>query len=124
MTNEGAITESWLTAHGWKLQSERNDPNTRCPGFRLRAIGHELSGGRGAFHSFDDLCIAVAPALEGQWYVWIYQLEPYRHIHVRHMRLTKELVRLWEGLTGSDWPTPDGGANADSYKLNPGGRSA
>lgn len=98
------ITEAWLSANGWKLQPQRNDGNTHLPGFRLRPIGHDLVGDRRPFHSHDDLCIAVAPAPPGgEWHVWLYQIEPYRHIHVRHMRDTGELVRLWEGLTGREW---------------------
>lgn len=103
-TNE-PITAAWLFANGWKLGSQRNDPHTQLPGFRIRPIGDELLGGRQPFQSFDDLCIGVAPvtATAGEWHVWVYQLEPYRHIHVRHMRYTWELARLWEGLTGKDW---------------------
>lgn len=101
------ITDEWLSANGWKLQSRRNDGNTHLPGFRLRPIGGELAGGRRPFHSHDDLCIAVAPSPPGdEWHVWVYQLEPYRHIHVRPMRHVPELIRLWEGLTGCDWPPP------------------
>jgi hypothetical protein len=99
------ITEAWLSANAWKTVSPRNDTHTQTPGFQLRPIGHELAGPRSPFHSFDDLCIAVAQTgSDGTWFVWIYQMEPYRHIHVRHMRYTHELVKLWEGLTGRDWP--------------------
>jgi hypothetical protein len=101
------ITAEWLSAHGWKLGPGRNDGNTQLPGFRLLPVGDKLICGRLPFHSHDDLCIAVAPTTsEGDgWYVWVYQIEPYRFIHVRPMYHTHELVRLWEGLTGRDWPT-------------------
>lgn len=102
--SETPITAAWLLAHDWKLGSERNDPHTQLPGFRVRPIAYEVHGGRAPFQSHDDLCIALAPDLgDDRWSVWIYQMEPYRHIHVRQMRFTGELVRLWEGLTGQDW---------------------
>jgi hypothetical protein len=105
--NNDTITADWLSAHGWKLGSARNDGNTQLPGFRLLPIGDKLACGRQPFHSFDDLCIAVAPHApeDGNWHVWVYQIEPYRHIHVRPMRYVRELVGLWEGLTGAPWPT-------------------
>lgn len=106
MTTDEPITDAWLSAHGWKTPSPRNDGNTQLPGFRLRPVGHELADGPHPFRSYDDLCIAVAPShgSPGEWHCWLYQLEPYRHIHVRHVRTVRDLVRLWEGLTGRDWP--------------------
>lgn len=38
-----------------------------------------------------------------QWFCWIVQVEPYRHIHVRHLRFTLEVECLYEGLTGRKW---------------------
>ncbi|HEY1187164.1 MAG TPA: hypothetical protein VGE74_05870 [Gemmata sp.] len=122
MNTDELITEEWLSARGWKLTTQRNDNNTQLPGFRLRPVAPDCLGWRQPFQSHDDLCIAVAPyPPNSDWHVWIYQIEPYRSIHVRHMRYTWELIRLWEGLTGKPWEEPDGGKDADSYKLNPGG---
>lgn len=98
------ITGEWLSANGWKSISPRNDSHTRMPGFRLLTVGGELVCGRLPFHSPDDLCIGLAPTgTQGEWHCWVYQMEPYRHIHVRHVRYVWEVVRLWEGLTGSAW---------------------
>lgn len=101
------ITEDWLAANGWKPQSKRNDGNTHLPGFRLRQIAHECLLGPKPFRSGCDLCIAVAPwpstHIVQCWQVWIYQLEPYRHIFVRDMQTIDELIVLWEGLTGRKW---------------------
>lgn len=96
------ITEDWLRDHGWRIEDNRNDP--RLPVRRL-VIGRDLIK-QGIFHSSDDLCIDVAPVVgEGNWwFVWLMQVEPYRHIHVRMMRQTWELARLYEGLTGRVWP--------------------
>jgi hypothetical protein len=96
------ITEEWLVANGFRIESGRGDP--RMP-IRSLAIGSDSKGGRPFMGSSDDLCIDVAPtSTAGEWFCWIAQREPYRHIHVRHMRETHELVRLYEGLTGCLWP--------------------
>ena len=104
------ITAAWLSARGWKLDSSRNDPNHRNPGFRIRPVSEDCRGWRRPFQAHDDLCIGLAPVGgdAGEWFVWVYQVEPYRHIHVRHMRYVWEVVKLWEGLTGRAWP--EGGA--------------
>jgi hypothetical protein len=94
------VTEEWPAANGRKRGSVRNDGNTQPPGFRLRPIGDELVCGRQPFHGPDDLCVAVAPDASGGWYCRVYQLEPYRHIHVRPVRYRWEPERPYEGLTG------------------------
>lgn len=98
------ITEDWLRANGFRVEDGRNDP--RFP-IRSLAIAGDKFGGRSFMESSDDLCIDVAPTSikdQAEWYVWIGQREPYRHIHVRFMRTTDELARLYEGLTGRVWP--------------------
>lgn len=96
------ITEDWLKAHSFRLEDNRNDE--RLPLRRL-VVGQDLIR-RGAFHSSDDLCIDVAPVdKEGKrWFVWLMQVEPYRHIHIREIVFTWEIARLYEGLTGRVWP--------------------
>jgi len=100
---ERPITEDWLREHGFAIEDGRNDP--RLPVRRLR-VGYDTIEGRLPFHAPDDLCIDLAPSVarDQSWHVWIMQVEPYRHIHVRHMRYTWEIARLWEGLTGRVWP--------------------
>lgn len=88
------ITTAWLAAHGWRATIRRDATVHR------RTIGDELRGGRPPFGSSDDLSIDVSPGTGGEWFVWVHQQEPYRHIHVRHMRYVWELQRLYEGLTG------------------------
>lgn len=101
------ITEEWLIQSGFRIESGRSDP--RMPIRSLR-LGDQLKGGRPFMGSSDDLCIDVAPTSTAgehgawEWHVWVAQREPYRHIHVRHMTETWELVRLYEGLTGCIWP--------------------
>ena len=97
------ITEEWLIANGFRIEDGRNDP--RMP-MRSLVVGGDLLGGHRAFRSPDDLCIDAAPvdSKRQEWHVWIARREPYRHIHVRHMKETWELIRLYEGLTGRVWP--------------------
>lgn len=96
------ITEEWLIANGFRQETGRNDPRFPVRSIRL---GDQIKGGRPMFGSADDLCIDIAPTAEpGEWFVWVAQREPYRHIHVRCMRETHEIVRLYEGLTGCLWP--------------------
>jgi hypothetical protein len=96
------ITEDWLRANGFRIEDGRNDP--RLP-VRSLAVGAMLRGGRPFLGSAEDLCIDVAPtSTPGEWFVWVGQREPYRHIRVRHMGETHEIVRLFEGLTGTVWP--------------------
>lgn len=96
------ITPDWLAANGWR---DLHRPET--PGLHRRVIGDEVLGGRPFLGASDDLCIDVAPGNEGKWFCWVHQQEPRRHIHVRHVRFTWELVKLWEGLTGKTWREGD-----------------
>jgi hypothetical protein len=102
------ITEGWLREHEFKINAGRG---LNAEWVRQIAIGGWTAQGRRPFDSPDDLCIAVAPTLgkkpldaDTQWHCWIVQEEPRRSIHVRHMRYTWELARLYEGLTGMVWP--------------------
>lgn len=98
------ITEDWLRANGFRVEEGRNDP--RMP-IRSLDVGADFVGGRPFMGSSDDLWIDVAPTdvrNQDEWHVWVAQREPYRHIHVRHMRETHEIVRLYEGLTVRVWP--------------------
>lgn len=110
------ITEDWLRQNGWRIEDGRNDD--RLPVRRLALKWYTVEG-RTFCSSPDDLCIDISPAIarwkdqhEPQWHCWIMQVEPYRHIHVRTMRYTWELIRLWEGLTGMVWPGTYGNENA------------
>lgn len=90
------ISEEWLIAHGFRISSGRNDP--KMP-IRSLAIGPRVYMG-----SSDDLCIDISPNRgTSVWFVWVAQREPYRHIHVRMMQETWEVIRLYEGLTGELW---------------------
>jgi hypothetical protein len=90
------ITEAWLIAHEFRIESGRQDP---------RLPVRSLSVAPKAFMtSSDDLCIDVAPSHDGEWHCWVAQREPYQFIHVRMMRETWEIAALYEGLTGKIWP--------------------
>lgn len=89
------ITESWLVAAKFRLEDSRNDPR-----FPVHSLAIGLSG---FMKSTDDLCIDVSLSHDGDWHCWVAQREPYRHIHIRMMRYTHEIVRLYEALTGKAW---------------------
>lgn len=98
------ITERWLTDHGWRLLSRQERQPTDH--YRLD-LGSRILGGRPFLGASDDLCIEVARVStlpdETRWHCWIVQVEPRRHIHVRDVSCTWELVALYEGLTGTKW---------------------
>lgn len=103
------ITEGWLRTNYFRIEDGRND--SRFP-IRSLAIGGDILGGKPFMGSTDDLCIDVAPRIDADqrdWHVWISQREPYRFLHVRFMRETWEIIRLYEGLTGRVWPGTWGG---------------
>lgn len=115
------ITEDWLRQNGWRIENNRNDE--RLPVRRI-ALRWETIEGKTFLASPDDLCIDISPVMpykpngfDQRWHCWLMQVEPYRHIHVRTMRYTWELIRLWEGLTGITWPGTYG--NEDSGKGAP-----
>lgn len=92
------ISEHWLRQHDFKWFMTGNEKHWR------RAIGTDKKEGRGFMESSDDLCIELAWNPKGDdngwWYCWIAQVEPRRHIHVRHMREVNEIAMLYLGLTG------------------------
>lgn len=97
------ITEEWLIANGFRIETGRNDP--RLPVRRL-AIGQDLIHSR-LTASPGDICIDVAPVdsqKRDYWFVWLASDEPYKCLHIRYMRERWELVRLYEALTGHVWP--------------------
>lgn len=103
MPTDEPITEAWLREHGFRPVLPRGDGR----GFELHrlVVGDDILGGRPQFASPDDLCIDVAPVggTSSWWFCWVHQVEPHRSIHVRDVRHTWELARLYEGLTGREW---------------------
>jgi hypothetical protein len=95
------ITYEWLKAHGFKeLPREERQPTPHV----RRAVAGGRAGGRYPFESPDDLCLELAewPG-GGHWSCWLVQVEPRRHIYLRHLRARGELTALYEALTGRLW---------------------
>lgn len=70
-------------------------------GFRKHVRG---KGGLGFMQSPDDCCIDLSPVhLSGgdEWHCWIGQEEPFRFVHVRHLKYMHEVAQLFKGLTGT-----------------------
>lgn len=99
------ITEEWLKANGFRLVSERGDERTK-PEVYLRRCAIKGDGDKvpAPFQCPFDLCIDIAPnPHKGDWFVWLFQEDPYRFVHVRQFRHQEDLIRLYEALTGANW---------------------
>jgi hypothetical protein len=62
--------------------------------------------GRGAFTSYEDLGIEVAPDGSGKWFCWLRSDAAHRYrrfIHIRHIETVGELTALIAALTGQPW---------------------
>jgi len=108
--NDDPITEDWLKASGFKWHQHDRQTGKHW----LLWMGD--TGGR---HSgFEDIGIEVATMRyknskgdtlgDDAWFVWLRSDTAgryYRFIHVRHMRLQIELVRLVEAISGQVWDT-------------------
>jgi hypothetical protein len=101
MKDTSPLSYDWLHANGFHLlHREERQPTDHV----RRNVGMEKLKGLEPFQSIDDLCIELASQTTGdEWFCWVVQIEPRRHIHVRMMRERWEVVKLWEGLTGREW---------------------
>ncbi len=96
------LTYAWLLTHGFRTVIVER---TAYPHVR-RALAADKVGGRLPFESADDLCLelSLGGAAEAvDWYCWLLQAEPRRHIHIRYLRYRQEVVQLYEALTGAKW---------------------
>lgn len=93
------ITEEWLRAVGFKWHQLARQPDKHW----LLWIG-ELCGS-----SFEDLGIEVAPSgrdADPWWFCWLradYSGRYSRFVHIRHLRSTRDLTLMFEGLTRTMW---------------------
>lgn len=103
---ENMITDAWLKANGFRLVTafryKRTQPEIYL---RRRAIkGDGEAGEKNLFQSPEDLCIDIAPSpYKNDWVVWLFQADTSCFIHVRQFRYQKDLIRLYEVLTGVSW---------------------
>jgi hypothetical protein len=99
--SDAPITDDWLKASGFRLQKPFGNYTER-----VLPVKGDCRDGLTAGDAEDDLCIVVGRPVDSDpaaWFVWVYQAEPLRHIHVRQMRCQWEVACLWEGLTGQAW---------------------
>jgi hypothetical protein len=95
------ITPAWLASNRFRpVPQDRGGPHW------VRPVGAEKRGGLRPFEAHDDLGIELADGGDGEWFCWVVQQEPRKHLHVRMLAETWEVVRLWEGLTGRTWSSP------------------
>jgi hypothetical protein len=95
------LTYEWLRSNGWRLLARQE----RQPTDHVRRdVACEVAGGRQPFVASDDLGIELAAGGMEGWFCWITRQEPRQSIHVRPVSTVGDVMRLWEGLTGRDWP--------------------
>lgn len=99
-----SITYEWLLSHGWhKLERQERQPDDHV----RRPIACDCIGDHFMVDP-NDLCLELTIGYDGKWFCWVTQAvghnnHAHRWIHVRHLRTTGELIRLYEGLTGSSF---------------------
>lgn len=82
------ITYEWLRGHGFKIDHCHNDSDvhmTRC------------------YDRGNDHHVEIAESRDGSWFCWLrddLSHSKCRFIHVRDLRTTQDLDRLWIGITG------------------------
>ena len=92
------ITYDWLREHGFRLLAREA---LQVADHVCRYIGDEILGGRPFLGSFDDLGIELSSCQpDDRWFCWIVKADDKRFIHVRMLRYTWEVEKLYEGLTG------------------------
>jgi len=100
----GPLSYDWLLANGWrKLERGERQPTDHC----RRAAGLETVDEH-FLAAPEDLCIDVCPDRWPDtqfWHCWLTQAvsvnrQPHRWIHVRHLKTVRDLIVLYEGITG------------------------
>src|SRR4051812_18995614 len=99
---DSAITEDWLRDVGFRYHTLDRAPNRHW----LLWCG----GQPGSLQSFEDLGVEVMLDHDHEkrpfFYCWLrgdYSGRYSRFIHIRHMSMQAELIRLVEAITGQDW---------------------
>jgi hypothetical protein len=81
---ETPITEEWLKANKFQLVDNEQ--------LRSRRLSGDLS-----------LEVDRVRQNEEDWFCWLVNKEPVRHIHIRYLKYVEELILLCEALTGIKW---------------------
>jgi len=99
------LTYGWLTANGWHmLERGERQPTDHC----RRAVGLETVEDEHFLVSPEDVCIDVCPDRWPDakfWFCWLTKAvarnrQPHTWIHMRHLKTVRDLVLLYEGVTG------------------------
>lgn len=78
------ITFEWLRSRGFEIHSRHQDNR---PHMQIR------------INPSDDEFLEVADACDGSWHCWLRHDDPCRCVHVRHLRTTEQIERLYLGIT-------------------------
>jgi len=94
------ITDDWLKSMGFRWHEVEGDAK-----HWVLWLGDVVR--EGGFASTEDLGVELSSGhTHDKYFCWLrgdYSHRYSRFIHVRHLRLQCELLRLIEGLTGEDW---------------------
>jgi hypothetical protein len=93
------ITEDWLREVGFKYDTP--DPRHRELKHWTLWFGDCIEGNHG-----NDLAIELSQNRSEDWFCWLRSDMAHRYhrfIHVRHMKLQEDLIRLIEGVSGQTW---------------------
>lgn len=103
--DDGAITEEWLRASGFKWEQLDRQPHKHW----ILKLGSAIE--KETLTDADDLMVELSDcAWPAGWYCWIrgdFWGRYARLIHVRHMHRIEEVTRLIEALTGLPWNPAD-----------------
>jgi hypothetical protein len=91
------ITEDWLKSVGFKWHQFDRQPDKQW----LLWLGDFTSPG-----DTQDLGIELAPNRDKDWFCWLRSDTAHRYsrfLHVRHMKVRGEVIRLVVALTDGDW---------------------
>jgi hypothetical protein len=99
------LTYEWLLANGWhKLERGELQPTDHC----RREVGLETTTDEHFMVASEDMGIEVCPDKFPEprfWFCWLTiarapRAPAHTWIHVRHLKTVRDLVLLYEGLTG------------------------
>jgi hypothetical protein len=90
------ITEEWLKSVGFKWHQFDRQPDKQW----LLWLGDPCA------HDTQDIGIELAPWKDGEWFCWLRSDTAHRYsrfLHVRHMRVVGDVIRLIVAITDQDW---------------------
>jgi hypothetical protein len=95
------ITEEWLREVGFKWHQFNRQPDKQW----LLWLGDACRTGQ-SFEGTEDIGIELAAGRDGWWFCWLRSDCAHRYsrfLHVRHMRVRGDVIRLVVAITDQSW---------------------